>query len=294
MGLEFFTSSYLQYKADTEAVATWLRLQRPRLPHSNRPDASRERLESSPKKTGVRPDSSANPDEPKHILAIKDFVSLADYIAASTTSRVRVPEGFVAVLDRAIAVRRRHGTQVAEKLASDVEAQESDERHNFFIGILEHVQQALHPLIQTNQVNDPSSQRPDDDSGRVNNLANRFERLDVQEPSKAFLQAPNVFTPTVKDDKPPVQYKAERIEDDVEIYMAFKLMIQDGTQLRRLIASSWASYRRSEFDLVAVSLMTYSAIDIAQRMEEDIQPLLDRLGGSENVLTNLYNATCKH
>ncbi|RDW79076.1 uncharacterized protein DSM5745_05928 [Aspergillus mulundensis] len=309
MGLEFFTSSYTQYKADTDAVATWLVATAkkcgfpvetlrgattpatPAAPQSKRLKGKARKLA---KETGAKPESSANPVVAKHTLAVKDFVSLADYIAASTSPRIRVPEGFAAVLNRAIAVRRRHGLRFSDGLGLGVQDQESDERHNYFIGILEHVQQALRPLMPSTQVNDPLTRRADDDSvgGRVDNLANRFDGLDVQEPSEAFLRAPDVTISTFKDDTPDVDYEAELRHDAGEALVAFSLLLKDYRELRRLLMTTWASYGCAEFDLVSVSLMTNSAFDIAQRMEEEIQHLFVKIGGSEGMLKRMFVASC--
>jgi len=45
-----------------------------------------------------------------YTIAIKDFVSLAEYIVAFQKPPVRVPSSFVSVLDRAIALRRKHNS----------------------------------------------------------------------------------------------------------------------------------------------------------------------------------------
>ncbi|KAL4803818.1 hypothetical protein BDV18DRAFT_144489 [Aspergillus unguis] len=309
MGLDFFTSSYLQYKEDTNAVATWLVATAGKCgfpvdtlggsPTTTNTTAaaaaaaqSSKRLKGKARKkakqAAPQPQVTAPPEQAKHILAIKDFVSLSDYIAAATNVKVSVPEGFVAVLNRAISVRRQHGDRLEETSTPDVA---STDRHNYFIGILKHVKQALRPLMPSDQIKDPLTQHVDDTStGKLGGLINRFEGLDVQEPSAAFLEAPNVTIPPVEGDKPQVDYEAERVQDVDEATFAFSLLLNDYAELRNVITSSWTGYKSGDFDLVAVSLMTNSAIDIAQRMEEEIQHLLDRFGGSERFLEITYMA----
>ncbi|KAL4970641.1 uncharacterized protein BDV14DRAFT_54 [Aspergillus stella-maris] len=310
MSIEFFTSSYLKYKADTNAVATWLVATARKCgfpvdtlgaPATGTPPTQAQpskRLKGKARKaarnTGTAPTPPGNSGAPKHTLAIKDFVGLADYIAAATNPPVRVPAEFVAVLNRAIAVRRQHGNRLEESSALDAEFRESSGRHNYFIGILEHVKQALRPRMPSDQVIDPLTQKADEasTSGGLENLTNSFAGLDVQEPSEAFLNAPNIPMPTPKDDKPTVDYEVERMQDMEEAIFAFNLLFLDLHELRRVIHSTWAGYKRAEFDLVSASIMTNSAIDISQQMEKEIEPLLVKFGGSKKFYELSYMVSC--
>ncbi|KAL2816714.1 hypothetical protein BJX63DRAFT_430095 [Aspergillus granulosus] len=284
MSLDFLTSSYLQYKADTDAVAKWLAatakscgfpidsLEAP-LTNTGRSKAPK-RLQS--KATKYSGDSACTPQtkkapalSSKHTIALRDFVSLADYIAASTKPTVSVPASFVAVLDRAI----------------------------LFIGILEHVRQTLRPRMSSENVKDPLTQRPGDGSveSRIGSLANRFEGLDVHEPSEAFLQAPDVTIPISGDSGgADVEYEAERSSDFEEAYLAFRLLLQDLWKMQDVIKQTWEGYRLGHFDLVSTSLTTNCAIDFARHMEEEIQQLLDKHGGVMDILGKAYGTMCIH
>ncbi|RAH46210.1 uncharacterized protein BO95DRAFT_481817 [Aspergillus brunneoviolaceus CBS 621.78] len=307
----FMKSSYLQYKADTDTVATWLvatakscgfpvdklgATANPTSTTNNPPSAATpgpsKRLEGKARKlareaatkaasTGSQ---STTSEAAKHILALKDFVDLA-YIAASTKPVIRVPASFVTVLDRAISVRREHGNKARAKFSTNLESRESSYRHEYFIGILEHVRQALQPRMSDENVEDPSIDNVTDH--KANNLANRFEGLEVHEPSEAFLQAPDVAIPAPATEKPEVNYEAERLHDYEEVFFAFILLLQDLRKIRAVIARTWKGYKLRTFDLVAVSLMTNCAIDFAQHLEEEIQALLNEHGGSIALLISL-------
>ncbi|RAH66344.1 uncharacterized protein BO66DRAFT_381538 [Aspergillus aculeatinus CBS 121060] len=296
----FMRSSYLQYKADTDTVATWLvatakscgfpvdklgATANPTFTTNNPPSAAtpgpskrlkgkaRKLAREAATKAASTGSQSTTSEAAKHILALKDFVDLAEYIAASTTPVIRVPASFVTVLDRAISVRRKHGNKARAKLSTNLESRESSDRHEYFIGILEHVRQALQPRMSDEN---------------ANNLANRFEGLEVHEPSEAFLQAPDVAIPAPATEKPEVNYEAERLHDYEEVFFAFSLLLQDLRKIRVVIARTWKGYKLRTFDLVAVSLMTNCAIDFARHLEEEIQGLLNEHGGSIALLISLY------
>lgn len=233
-------------------------------------------------KQGIQPPPvPGKKPEPKEILAVKDFVSLADYIAASTKPLVKVPSSFAVVLNRAISVRRSHGAQ-AEKSASESSANS----HNYFIGILEHVQQVLRPRM--------AGDKGDTSSENIQNVTNKFEGLDVQEPSEAFLQAPDLPMPTSTTGRTvEVNYEAERMQDFEEATFALTLLLTDFSELRNVISNAWEAYKIGASDIVSASIMTNSAFDLARRAEEDVQHLFDKFGGTELLINRFYMAYCK-
>ncbi|KAL1977948.1 hypothetical protein VTN31DRAFT_807 [Thermomyces dupontii] len=220
---------------------------------------------------------------PTYTIAIKDFVSLAEYIAGQAKVAVRVPTSFISALNRAIAVRRSYGAEITSRLPKIPQVEESNQRHNYFIRILEHVRDVLRPWM-------PSEQR---DEG-PDQLANRFEKLEVEEPSEAFVQTANV-PPAKKDEnaeQPDANYVAERLQDIEEAYFAFMLMIQDFNKLRSVINQTWAGYKMGAFSLVAASLTMNTALDLARGIEEEIKEVLDKHGGSEKLLVAYFLALC--
>lgn len=100
------------------------------------------------------PAPSKNSDQQKHTIAVKDFVGLADYIAAATKPQVNVPASFAVVLNRAISVRREHGTQATAKFSAGIKSQASTSSHGHFIGTLEHFQQVLRPRMASQNIKD--------------------------------------------------------------------------------------------------------------------------------------------
>ncbi|KAI9369832.1 hypothetical protein BJX61DRAFT_125262 [Aspergillus egyptiacus] len=291
-------SSYRQYKADTNTVARWLTATAERcgFPIDNviRPkEVQKEAAPASGKGKGKQKAKA------KVILAVRDFVQLANYIAAATPAvPVAVPEGFTKILNRVIAVRRAHGEKVVETLALNEETEESTQRHDFFIGILEQVRDILQPLVvpgasrvqaqvqmksggRRGSAAVPGSRRGSTismlggrDSRRsstVDSLANRFDGLDVQEPSKEFLEAPDVILP-------PTYREVEVDEADPDLQsvsdavVKLNMLLKDFNKIRATVQSTWAGYRDGRFDLIAASLMTSTAMEMVRYLAEDVKP----------------------
>ena len=104
---QFLVPSYKQYKRDSDTIATWLAntayqcgFQKDLLANQT---ASQIR---TPKLKGMKP--KFTPESPRYLVAIKDFITLAQWIVNSKEVRVEVPASFVSVLNRAIVVRKRH------------------------------------------------------------------------------------------------------------------------------------------------------------------------------------------
>ncbi|KAL2007566.1 hypothetical protein VTN00DRAFT_9004 [Thermoascus crustaceus] len=87
--------------------------------------------------------------------------------------------------------------------------------------------------------------------------------------------------------------RRKRLQDAEEAYLAFHLLIHDLDNFLEEISRTWAGYRQGKFDLVAASVMTNAAIDIARRMEEDLQPILANHGGPEIMLEVLFWRPCE-
>lgn len=314
----FLTSGYLRYKADTDAVASWLAItaknhgcmiesmkSNPEPDISSRPQPSK-RLKGKARKLAREAAANKSPliaqtsglplsnqKIPRYTITIKDFVTLADAIAAATNPPVKVPVGFMATLDRAIFARRHHSEQVAVSLSQKAKSQVSTDRHGHFIGILEYVRDVLRPLMPIEQGVDSLAEAITEVPGGVmKNLTNKFDVLQVQEPSEEFLQAPDISPTSRIEKKPEVNYEAERFQDIEEAYFGFGLLLEDFRNLRKVVLYTWGGYLYGLFDLVSASLVTNTAIDIARQMQEDIQQLFDKYGGSAELLGAFYAGMC--
>ncbi|KAE8354727.1 hypothetical protein BDV28DRAFT_130402 [Aspergillus coremiiformis] len=283
---EFLTSSYLQYKEDTNSVASWLATTAKKCGYpvnsSSAAGTPTGRLKGKARKAAKAQKASTTPSsrQPTYTIAIKDFVNLAELIASYNNPPIRVPSSFVTILERAISTRRRHGDFLPTK--DHIAAQ----GHNYFIGILEHVRDTLRFRF-------PVEMAATEDNPRQKDDVNKFVGLEVQEPSKEFLQAPDVpATASLPPVDSEAKYEAERMQNLEEAWFALKLLVEDYNTFRTVIRETWSGYRQGVFDLVAVSLMTNTALDLARRLENDAEIFFAQVGGPEEMLKMMYLALC--
>lgn len=97
-------STYQQYKADTDSVATWLattaRANGYSDPNSGNPPAKSGRLKGKARKKQQQPQPTNAAPKKVHILRIKDFEPMASYVAGIES--VKVPDYLTVALERVI------------------------------------------------------------------------------------------------------------------------------------------------------------------------------------------------
>ncbi|KAK8036424.1 hypothetical protein PG991_001561 [Apiospora marii] len=229
---------------------------------------------------------------PSYVLQIKDFIPMARHIvSAEAEPAVEVPPTLSAALSRVIWARKAFARQMGSK---------ADRKHSFFVQVLERVQDTLKPLLSGSESGSDALDLSDvkksvDDIGAAGQddkpkaRSSVFEFLDVYEPSEEFLNAPDVVLPERHD----ASYQIEEVDERDEAIFAFMTLLGDFAKLRDEVRALWDRYSAKELDLAAVSVATNAAMEFARNMEEDIAPLLKRVGGSEVVAQNCHFALCE-
>ncbi|KAK7524881.1 hypothetical protein IWZ03DRAFT_430260 [Phyllosticta citriasiana] len=202
-----------------------------------------------------------------YVIAVKDFTSLAEFIAAKKKSSFKVPRHFAKTLERAISVRKKHGTAAAPRVASE----NSKKGHSYFVGILERVTEVLAPLMPDNMTM-PQNRSADP---RVEEFSNSFAAWNVEEPSQKFLDAPDIVIP----ERPPPDFEAEMLDDFYEMTLASSMLQYDLMLIRQVIKNLWVGYKYGYYDTIAVSLVTNTAIDFARALENDLSASMEKYGG---------------
>ncbi|KAJ9138152.1 Ank-repeat protein mbp1 [Pleurostoma richardsiae] len=292
-------SVYQQYKQDTDAIAAWLASTAKRcgyaadLLSSGKPaQTGSRRLKGKARKqdkvsgnaSSGRHVSKAN--RTKYIVAIKDFIPLAEFIAGSSQPTVGVPHVFSDTIDRVITVRSSFKSRMAEHGAQLSE--ESDLTHSYFVGILENVREILKPKMPATVKPFPVPGSSDD---AAEELANRFGALEVYEPSQEFLDAPDMERPLNADDDTAV-YEAERQTTFEDAMVAYTMIINDINRIRSHIEWIWTNYRVGLFDLAAAAVATNTGIDLARNLMEDVIPLFKDHGGTWTMTTRFFTMCC--
>lgn len=294
-------SVYQQYKEDTNAVASWLAStaksrgypadllsgasSQATVPeHSKRlKGKARKQAKAAAQEAQA---SSSTPSNPDYIIAIKDFIPLAEFVAASKKPVISVPLSFAKTLNRVISTRSGFGSRLAE--LSDSPDVSADSTHSYFVGVLEKVREVLTPRFPL-ATRDTASVRTQ--SNPVTDIGGRFAGLSVEEPSAEFLNAPAIERPApVKDDNH--KYVAEPLHMLEEVLFAYRLLVMDLDKIRDRIEWIWKNYREGIFELVAAAIATNTACDLARNLMGDIAPMLKAHGGVVEIARRFYVSQC--
>ncbi|KAI1827565.1 hypothetical protein F4861DRAFT_529125 [Xylaria intraflava] len=282
MGSSALSSTYRLYKQDTDDIAAWLASTaksggyRCLSPPGNEPSGSSVGRLKGKARTEAK--KKATSPETKHVINIRDFVPLAEYLATKATP---VPHTVKITIDRVIVAR----SGFADKLEKHgiAHSETSDANHRYFIGVLERVREVLMPFM----VADPAKQKASTD----NSLSNRFSDLVVYEPSQEFLDAPAIERPA-KAQHDSAQYEAEAETSLEHALFALCVVAGDVHEVRNSILRIWSNYKTGDLDLAAAAVATNTAIDLVRNMMEDIQPLIKQNGGIGRVLSMRYALLC--
>ncbi|KAK3996598.1 hypothetical protein QBC44DRAFT_377370 [Cladorrhinum sp. PSN332] len=273
-------STYLQYKQDTDFVASWLvttakacgytadLITNPNAATSQ-PAPSKRLKGKARKEAKGKPDAAAKRPSAinKYIVAVKDFIPLADFIA-SRQPAVSVPDSFAAALTKVITVRSAFSAKLQEDVTKSLDPR-SDESHSYFVGILEKVRASLKPRMSTKA----SEASTATEEGKLENL---FAALTVYEPTTA--DAAPVAEPKPTAPKPVAQndvaYEAETQTSSLDALLAYYMLFNDLKKIQTQVRQIWANFKGGLFDPAAAALATNSAIDLARNIIDEILPAL--------------------
>lgn len=293
-------SVYQQYKEDTNAVASWLAstarscgypadLLSGGSSQAPVPEPSK-RLKGKARKQAKAatplPQAASRTARPDYTIAIKDFIPLAEFVAASKKPVVSVPLAFTNTLNRVIATRSGFGGRLADHGSAPSDC--ADSTHSYFVGILEQVREVLKPRVPPAFQNTASPRNPSD---TLDEVGGRFAALSVYEPSEEFLNAPDIERPVpVKDDN--ATYVAEPVQGLEEALFAYALMINDLIKIRARIGWIWANYRDGLSEPASAAVATNTACDLARNLMEDMAPIFKAHGGPSEIASKFYLYQC--
>lgn len=281
-------SVYREYKKDTDSVASWLASTAKRcgypadLLSSGDPESGAGgRLKGKPRKRGKRkgkvPAAPAQKTGHKHIIAMQDFIPLAEFIFAAQKPLISVPDSFSKTINRVIAVRSSFGTQLSEHGLETTP--DSDFKHSYFVGILEKVREVLKPRM--------SAETMTSSSNSIETMATQFSCLKVYEPSQDSLDAPDIERPA-KSTEDNTVYEAEPQNTFEDAIMAFAMMLDELTKIRSRIEWIWTNHRDGHLELATAAMATNTAIDLANDLMEEVLPVFKDHGGAFAVCEKFF------
>ncbi|KAK3331842.1 hypothetical protein B0T19DRAFT_397667 [Cercophora scortea] len=235
---------------------------------------------------------------PFHAVPIRDFVPMAEFVAALENPSVKMPPSVAKILDRVIRLREAFADLLVQQQGKIDEA--SVRSHSFFVDTLKRTRNVLMRLSVHAEIDEAMHKldldgqgfsRPSTDSTAAKlRLSTAFTALHVYEPSQAFLDAPDVPLPTP-------QYEIAKDADTATegAFVAFAAIQQDAIALREQVNKIWRDdYRRSvgPIQLHAAAVATNTAIDLARTVEEEATAVMDKAGGVESLLIAQYHTAC--
>ncbi|XWW97816.1 hypothetical protein V2A60_005803 [Cordyceps javanica] len=290
-------SIYQQYKADTDIVAEWLTVTARKHGYceTNSSSASNTALTGGRLKGKARKQAKGQTTaaitpvtEPRntHIVKTKDYEPMAVYIAGC--SGIDIPRYFASALNRVISVRKNF----AERLASYGvnTSTESEKGHSYFVEVLEKVRQALQPLLAGVSVSNvrvaPAAaiKKPE---GLFKNI---FGSLEVYQTTTKFENAPDVVPPPSLMQ---TKYISEHENSTIDLIFAVTALLDDYAQLRAEIHKLWSDHAAGRLDLAAVSAATNTSFELAQSMEDHVEPLLLKAGGTHAFVDIYFRSLCR-
>lgn len=326
---DFLKSSLKTYKDDTNSIATWLAVTAKQCGYpsdlldqtdissssSSKPSSSQSssRLKGKARKqardaaaaqgnrSGPSKIADSPPAKPSYIIKVRDFTTLAEYIVGFTKPVIKVPAHLVNALDRAIELRSQHNVLSREQKDSDVPAKgvNTDESHLHFLGILERTREILKPCMPSDLIDDALCKPPsgisanrDPEERIMSRTRNRFDNLDIQEPSQEFLDSPDVIPTPVAQSGADHSYKSETLHSQEEQYLAAHCLFQDVMDIRSFLRRLWASYREGGIELIATSITTNTAIDFVRSLEHDYLQQFPEQSDYEGIVDMFYKVQC--
>jgi hypothetical protein len=123
-------------------------------------------------------------------------------------------------------------------------------------------------------------------------VSSLFVNLEVEEPAEALQDTIDTASTQRSTEENKVHYQAERPDGPKEDFLAFRLLLSDLNKLRTEVERTWESYKQGMLDIVAASITTNTAVDLARSLEDEYQSLFVRRGGVIRMLAMFYHAQC--
>ncbi|RMD42306.1 hypothetical protein DV735_g2834, partial [Chaetothyriales sp. CBS 134920] len=254
---DFLKDSYKQYKDDTDRFATWLVSMAEKCGYN---------LDTLPT-SGLDANSNSHAPEPKlYQVSVRELYKLAEVVSNSS---VKAPPSILAVAKRAVSLRKTITSYFIGKGSSA-----SNRRHAYFIEVLEDICKSL---ISEDTGALVLAKKDDKGADSVENAddpawLNLFASLTVE--------AVEDITETVSDGRELVKVVA--VEDDEaadpgdddarffsHAFFRVFCLFHDLENWRTFLSQTWIEYGDRKIDLMTASIITDSALQLAQELIQE-------------------------
>ncbi|KAF1847641.1 uncharacterized protein K460DRAFT_281363 [Cucurbitaria berberidis CBS 394.84] len=254
-----FIATYTQYKEDTKYIAGWLAEASHSVGHqlheaqTGHPRSKAKGRSNKGKNNNRNGGKSGRGGNKKYLIKVSDFVPMAEAIA-NNEANVLVPV-----------------TNWFKSKTLD-DNNDSNERHHYFITVLEDAFRLLRPFISLG----PEAHRPGKPGATSDALPlqNRFANLTVEDVAEIAEKegAEESKLPDVSN----VVFEQDEAEMEEELKFAVGLLLQELQTMRDAACAQWEKYKNDEVDLIVAAMTTDMAIKLAQRAEAEFDLVVKR------------------
>lgn len=275
---EGLNSRYKRYKADSQAVASWLVTTAEKCGYQLPPSEKTKTSTKSPRLKGkarkmARERENAAPERPSYpyLLNMDAFIPLALRIANCRKPRILVPATFAYHLQHAIAERKRFQKYYENTEEADSIAKASD-GHGHFISVLQSVRDILRSNLEPGVKFEKESNNEDLDIHLdMSGLENMFSHLEVEDTPSESIGRVAEDAPSAPEVLRRVEVIADPASDLLEEFTVQALFWLDIHRIRTLVRNIWQMYEAGACDLSAAAITTNTAIDFVRGLHEDFE-----------------------
>lgn len=283
--LSDFIVKYRQYKDDTLKISSWLAENALKCGFDIKASAAASdaakvvgsRLKGKDRKkakeAAAKALSADAPSGPQHIIQVSQFVPMAKAIA-SYQPKPKVPPALSRLFDRVIEARRQFGSWYDGPGGPGARA--SDERHTYFVDVLQASRDVLVPFEDARKTSKPSPKTADEKKskcGLLISLENRFANLHVESPI-GFSRSHAASTPPSTDNESyslptSINVQIQRDEDDVEwdFILGIHTFLCELGDARSHIEATWKEVATDPSKITQAALQSNLVIQIVRRAE---------------------------
>ncbi|KAK6434892.1 hypothetical protein LTR95_008919 [Oleoguttula sp. CCFEE 5521] len=278
---------YMQYKTDTDAIVDWLATtakqygytsdvvqpthpvvykstKEPRLKGKARKAARAEAVPTA--------SNTASLAQTKRV-PIREFVSMAELIAASKHAGASMPKSVSHKLQRAIRLRQEVGA-LYDRMSHAREETGPASGHSYIIATLQTVGKVLRVKEPGPQPQPVFFAQPQEANEGLRNTFTALELEDTHETDAVDPMPDPLTRPASRD-----SFSADLSESNEESVTASICIWGDVHAIKQIVRQLWKAYQSGLVDLVAASVATDTAIGFVQHIQTDFEQLFGTLSG---------------
>ncbi|PQE28413.1 Ank-repeat mbp1 protein [Rutstroemia sp. NJR-2017a BBW] len=325
MLLPFPAISYKRYKDDTSTFVKWLAetaqscrsemigstsTTEPAKTGGARLKGKARKLAKQGSSTANNKTSAAKPDNDEipaakpenHVVDTSELLGLAHTISNSKNSSIIVPTEIIRAGIRAVSARKKC-TAYFESITNknDDEKLRRNESHAYFTKLMEDVLIILQPHFAPSTTPKDSTEQPS--GSLLQDLQNRFARLEVEEPEEQDdekeVEAPvtnqlTIYELRATDEKAAVEEQA----------FAYFCLFGELEKVRSYLKAVWTDYKLERTGIITAAVVTNTAFQLARRAQDEalssfpgatdykqVIPMLNRVTGKDNMDEETENWT---